>query len=88
MAAPPVFVGADQVNVTCRPLTVVLTCVTLPGTVRGVTGADAADGLDTPATLVAVTVNEYAVPFDKPGTTHDNAPDVEHDAPPGDAVAV
>ena len=30
-------------------------------------------------------MNVYSVPFVNPDTTHDNAPDVTHDAPPGDA---
>ena len=52
----------------------------------GVTAADAADAGDVPTPFVAVTVNVYATPFDNPVTVHDNAPIVEHDPPPGDAV--
>ena len=56
-------------------------------TVPGVTAADAVDADPVPISFVAFTVNVYADPFDSPVTVHDNV-DVEHVAPPGDAVTV
>jgi hypothetical protein len=43
-----------------------LTPVGAPGTVAGVTGADALEVADVPCTLVALTVKVYAVPFVRP----------------------
>jgi hypothetical protein len=58
-----------------------------PGTVRGVTALEGADAGPVPALFDAVTVNVYAVPFDRPLTTIglDGPLAV---APPGLAVTV
>jgi len=52
----------------------------------GVTELEAADAVDVPLAFVAVTVNVYAVPFDKPETVigEDPVPVIEL----GDEVAV
>ena len=58
-----------------------------PGTVRGV--ADMAfDAAPVPAAFVALTVNEYEVPFVRPEIAQPREPAVEHVAPPGLAVPV
>jgi hypothetical protein len=44
-----------------------------PGTVAGVTGAEAADAEDEPTALLATTLYVYAVPFDRPVTSHETA---------------
>jgi hypothetical protein len=43
----------------------------VPGTVAGVTEADAVDKLDVPAEFVAVVLKKYVVSFVKPVTTHE-----------------
>ena len=43
----------------------------VPGTVAGVTEADAVDKPDVPAEFVAVVLKKYAVPFVKPVTAHE-----------------
>ena len=63
---PPFEDGADQ-EILARlyePATV--TPVGAPGTVAGVTAADAEDGLEFPLPLIAITVNVYAVPLVRP----------------------
>ncbi|MBK6602781.1 MAG: hypothetical protein IPG28_14835 [Betaproteobacteria bacterium] len=50
---------------------VAVTAVGAPGTVAGVTAADAADAGPVPTALVAVTVNVYAVPLVRPDTVID-----------------
>jgi hypothetical protein len=56
------------------------------GTATGVTELDAADAVDVPLALVAVTVNVYAVPLVNPETVIGLAPVPVND--PGDEVAV
>ena len=58
-----------------------------PG-IPGVTAFDAVDAGPMPALFVAVTVNVYAVPFDRPDTVTVVAPVVVALTPPGDAVTV
>ena len=58
-----------------------------PGTVRGV-AESAFEAPPVPAEFVAVTLNEYEVPFARPATLQVVAPVVEHVVPPGLAVAV
>ena len=53
---------------------VAVTAVGAPGTVNGVTAALADDAREVPATLVAVTVNVYAVPLVRPVTVRLDAP--------------
>ena len=79
--------GAVHESATWALPAVPVTPVGGPGTVRGVTDADAVDALPVPATLVAVTVKVYAVPLVSPVTVHDVVDDVQV-RPPGDAVAV
>ena len=56
----------------------------------GVTAADAADAAEVPASLVAVAVKVYAVPFARPVMVHDPSvgPATVHVRPPGLAVTV
>ena len=64
--APPLLAGAIHEIVT-EPLPgVPTTIVGAPGTVVGVTAADAVDADPVPAELVAVTANVYDVPFVSP----------------------
>ncbi len=57
-----------------------------PG-INGITAADADEGAELPATLVATTVNVYAVPLVKPVTTRGELVPVEV-KPPGEDVTV
>jgi hypothetical protein len=60
-----------------------------PGTVAGVTEADAVDESERATPLYAVAVNVYAVPFVSGEIAHDVAGALTvQDAPPGDAVIV
>ena len=68
IAEPPLDTGAVKVTVACELPAVAAPIVGAPGTVLGVTLFDAADGVPTPAMLVAVTVNVYAVPLARPFT--------------------
>jgi hypothetical protein len=62
------------------------TPVGAPGTVAGVTAADATDSTLSPTAFVACTVNVYAVPFVNPVTVQGL---LEHDAEPvGEPVTV
>jgi hypothetical protein len=74
IVAPPSDPGAVHVTVTDVALaTVAVPIVGAPGTVAGVTEADAVDKLDVPEELVAVVLNVYGVPFVKLVTTHELA---------------
>jgi hypothetical protein len=87
MALPPFEDGADQATVTCAFPGVAVFRVGAPGTVRGV--ADSVfDGEPVPATLAAVTLNEYDTPFVRPVMAQLVAPAVEQVNAPGLAVAV
>ena len=55
-------------SVTCSMPGLAVTDVGLPGTVRGVTGAEGALAGPLPAALAAVTVKVYAVPLVSPVT--------------------
>jgi len=94
IVAPPLEPGAVQATVTDVALAMVaVPIVGAPGTVAGVTEADAVDKLDVPAEFVAVALNVYAVPFVNPVTTHDpEAPvtvqPVEYVTPSVDLVIV
>ena len=87
---PPSDEGA--VNVTFAdvdPAAATAPMVGAPGTVTGVTGADGADAAEVPVPFVAVAVNVYAVPFDRPVTSQDPDSPVTVHAPPvtaGEAV--
>jgi hypothetical protein len=56
-----------------------------PAVVRGVVGAELADGVPGPSALLATTVKVYGVPFSSPPTRHDVAVLLQL-APPGVAV--
>jgi hypothetical protein len=72
IVAPPLDAGAVQATVTDVALaTVAVPIVGAPGTVAGVTEADALDKPDVPAEFVAVVLKKYVVPFVKPVTTHE-----------------
>jgi len=87
-AAPPLLAGAVQDTtdwVFAAP--VALTEVGAPGTVDGVTAADAVEAAPVPDTFVAVTVNVYEVPFVRPATVHEVVA-VVHVNEPGEDVTV
>jgi acyl-coenzyme A thioesterase PaaI-like protein len=86
--APPLLTGAVQDTtdwVLAAP--VALTAVGAPGTVDGVTAAEAIEAAPVPETFVAVTVNVYEVPFVRPATVHDVVA-VVHVNEPGVEVTV
>jgi hypothetical protein len=60
IAEPPSLAGAVHDTAAWAFPAVPLTPVGAPGTVHGVTAAEAADAAEVPATFVAVTVNVYA----------------------------
>jgi hypothetical protein len=68
MASPPFEAGAVQATATCVSPRVAAPIVGAPGTVAGVTDADAVDDEPVPPALIAATLNVYAVPFVKPVT--------------------
>jgi hypothetical protein len=88
IALPP-FTGAVQLTVAWPSPAAATTLLGAPGAV-GALGVTAFEGLEAgplPTEFVAVTVNVYAVPFVRPGTTADVAsPLTRTTAPPGDAV--
>ena len=87
MVLPPLDTGADQARVSCAFPGVAVFRVGAPGTARGV--ADSVfDGELVPAAFVAVTLNVYDTPFERPAMAQLVAPAVEHVDPPGLAVAV
>jgi hypothetical protein len=65
---PPLLEGATHETRAWVLPAVAVTAVGAPGTVNGVTAALADDAREVPATLVAVTVNVYAVPLTRPVT--------------------
>jgi hypothetical protein len=69
MALPPSLLGPVKLTVAWAFPGAAVTAVGAPGTVAGVTAADATDAGPVPTALVAVTVNVYAVPLERPGTT-------------------
>ena len=86
IADPPLSTGADHVKATCVLPAVPATLVGASGTVRGVTDPDAVDAVPVPATLTALTLNVYAVPFTNPVTVVEAVVDVPsakvaHDVP-------
>jgi len=87
IADPPFEAGALNATETCAFPKVPTAAVGAPGTVAGVTDADAEDAEPFPIAFVAVTVNVYAVPFVNPETTiGDDDPDPVN--PPGEEVTV
>jgi hypothetical protein len=58
------------------------------GATAGVTGVDADEAGPSPFSLVATTVNVYAVPLVSPDTVHEVAPEVVQVKPPGLDVTV
>jgi hypothetical protein len=90
MAEPPVFAGAVHDTAAVLGDSVTLRPVGAPGTVDGVTDADADDADPVPLALVAATVKVYAVPLVRPVTVVDDvaAPFTVFVAPPGLAVTV
>ena len=72
IVAPPLDAGVVHATVTDVALaTVAVPIVGAPGTVAGVTEADALDKPDVPAEFVAVVLKKYVVPFVKPVTVHE-----------------
>jgi hypothetical protein len=86
MAEPPSLTGAVKLTIAKAFPRTALTPVGAPGTVAGVTAADAEDSTLFPTAFVACTVNVYAAPFVKPVTVQGLA---EHDTEPeGEPVTV
>ena len=71
---PPSLTGAVQLTSASASPAVAITAVGAPGTVLGVTAALSNDAGERPTTLVAVTVNLYAVPLVRPVTVRLVAP--------------
>jgi hypothetical protein len=83
----PLSDGAVKLTVAEEDPPTALTFVGNPGVVAGVTDAEGSLAAPVPATLVAVTVNVYAVPLVRPDTMiGDDAPVAVN--PPGDDVTV
>ncbi len=85
---PPLLTGADHATAALLSPGTTRTFVGALGVVRGVTAADAKDGLLVPAPFVEVTVNVYAVPLVRELTVVPVVTVVCFVAPPGDAVIV
>ena len=68
LMALPFEAGAVHPRVADLLPAVAVKPVGAPGTVAGVNAPEAADGDPVPATLIAATVNVYAVPFVRPVT--------------------
>jgi len=64
------------------------TLVGAPGTVAGITAAEAVESADVPEAFVAVTLNVYQTPFVRPVTTQVRAPVVVHVRAPGVEVTL
>jgi len=70
--APPLLTGAVQDTTDCAfAPPVATTSDGTPGTVDGTAAAEESELEPVPDTLVAVTVNEYEVPFVRPITVHE-----------------
>ena len=89
-AEPPLDAGAVNATVAdVDPAAATAPMVGAPGTVAGVTGAEAADAAEVPPAFVAVAVNVYAVPLVRPVTSQDpDSPVTVHVPAAGDAVTV
>ena len=66
----PLSGGAVQLTTASASPAVAITCVGASGAAAGVAVSAAAVTALAPAALLAVMVNEYAVPLDKPVNTH------------------
>ena len=94
IAEPPLDAGAVNATVAdvdVDPAAATAPMTGAPGTVSGVTDADAPDAPEVPPAFVAAAVNVYAVPFVRPVTSHDPDSPVTVHVPPataGDAVTV
>ncbi len=67
IAEPPVEAGAEKVtDIAPLPAELAVPMVGAPGTVAGVTAADAVDETLLPLILLAMTVKVYAVPLLRP----------------------
>jgi hypothetical protein len=87
IGVPPFDDGGVKLTVAVPLPAVAVTAVGASGTALGVTTGDDADGWPGPAAFVALTVNEYGVPFVSPVTVI-GLPEPVALAPPGDAVTV
>ena len=90
IAEPPLDAGNVNATVTdVGPAAATAPIPGAPGGPRMVNGADGADAAEVPPAFVAVAVNVYAVPFDRPVTSQDPDSPVTVHAPPvtaGEAV--
>ena len=87
IAKPPLLAGAVKATLAEALPAVATGEVGAPGTVAGVTAADAADAAPGPTAFVAVTVKVYAVPLVRPPTLIGDAAPVPV-RPPGLEVTV
>lgn len=87
IAEPPLNTGGVKVIVASPSPLVAVPIVGASGTVAGVTELLALEAEPVPTALVAVTVNVYAVPFDKPVTVNGEDPPLAVN-PPGLEVTV
>jgi hypothetical protein len=87
MGLPPVLAGAVHDTLACAFAGLATTPVGAPGTVRGLTAAEAVEAGPVPAAFVAVTVKVYATPLNRPVMVHDVLA-VVHMKPLGLDVAV
>ena len=80
--APPLETGAvHETRDSPFAAPVADTPVGAPGTAEGTTEEEAADDEPVPDTFVAVTVNEYGVPFVRPRTVHEVVAVVQENEP-------
>jgi hypothetical protein len=84
---PPLLAGGKNETVACPFPAEADTAVGAPGTALGVTTLEGADGGLNPRAFLALTVNEYGVPFVRPVTTIGDVVPVAG-MPPGEEVAV
>ena len=88
IARPPFEAGADQLTRADPSAGVATAPVGAPGTVAGITGAEAAEAGPVPTTFAAVTLNVYDVPLVRPLTVQLRAPPVVQVFAPGAEVTV
>jgi len=80
--APPLLTGAlHETTEWVFAAPVADTPVGAPGTVEGTTPAERTEAEPVPDTFVAVTVNEYEMPFVRPETVHEVVAVVQNSAP-------
>ena len=81
IAAPPLAGAVHEATDSPSAFEVPDTAVATPGTLEGTTAVDADEPEPVPEAFVAVTVNEYDVPFVSPSTVHDVKAVVQENEP-------